>query len=75
MSCTVCTQSGVIEDLMRAEGQRGRELDEKSLNPVNQLLRGGASRLHFWEKRHRGGGNDLTGEIRLLLRHQIPPPP
>ena len=38
MSCTVCTQSGVIEDLMRAEGQRGRELDEKSLNPVNQLL-------------------------------------
>ena len=39
MSCTVCTQSGVIEDLMRAEGQRGRELDEKSLNPVNQLLR------------------------------------
>ena len=34
MSCTVCTQSGVIEDLMRAEGQRGRELDEKSLNPV-----------------------------------------
>ena len=43
MSCTVCTQSGVIEDLMRAEGQRGRELDEKSLNPVNQLLRRGAS--------------------------------
>ena len=41
MSCTVCTQSGVIEDLMRAEGQRGRELDEKSLNPVNQLLRRG----------------------------------
>ena len=43
MSCTVCTQSGVIEDLMRAEGQRGRDLDEKSLNPVNQLLRRGAS--------------------------------
>ena len=43
MSCTVCTQSGVIEDLVRAEGQRGRELDEKSLNLVNQLLRRRAS--------------------------------